>query len=97
MKKFFENIKSFFSNEENYIIMFMTTFLSITLMIVAQLFSGSLMLLPVVAFAASLGSMIMVELKDKAWGGKFNYSNLIAGLLPSLFFVILFGVLLLFM
>lgn len=90
MKKIIEIVKSFFANEEHYWIMFMTGFMTITLMIITQIFIVTPMVLPIVAFFASLGAMIMVELKDKAWGGKFDFANLTAGLLPSLFFIIVF-------
>lgn len=96
MKKFISNLKEWFisSNRWAHIMAGWAVFIVMAFAIgvpmdmelnVASLFIGS--------WFASLIAMVMLEVKDKAWGGKFDWKDINAGMLfPNcmlIYFIIL--------
>ena len=84
MKKFISNIKEWFISSNRWIhimagwIVFIVMAFAIGIPMdmdlnVASLFIGS--------YVASLIAMVMLEVKDKAWGGKFDWKDINAGML----------------
>jgi hypothetical protein len=93
MKNIWNKIISFFSYGNRAFSIFIGFGISFIMMVMTALCLPTTMIYPIMGLTATLITFVTAEHRNTLWGGKFDWGCLLTGSLPSLFFMIVFGIL----